>query len=126
MEGVTFEFYIGNTFSKDFTLSGYSDEISEVYFTVKKADDDKKFILQKTLDNGITLVDVEYDTDGVTILSRTYNILIDAGDTEGLKAETEYPFDVKIITSGTLSDFKETVIKGNVILKSAVTRAFNE
>lgn len=126
MDNVIFEFYIGNTFSKDFTLSGYQEEIDEVYFTVKKADDDKKFVLQKTLDNGITLVDVEYEPDGTTILSRTYNILINAGDTENLKVETEYPFDVKIITSESPSDIKETVIKGNVILKSAVTRAYNE
>lgn len=117
MDNVIFEFYIGDTYSRDFTLTGYSETIDEVYFTVKKSDKDKNFILQKTLDNGITLVDDE---------PRTYNILIDATDTETLNVDTEYPFDIEIVTTKTEGDIKKTIIKGVVLLKEATTRIWNE
>ena len=126
MDNVIFEFYIGDTYTRDFTLSGYSDEISEVYFSVKKKDDDKICVIQKKLNDGITLTDVQYEDDGTTIKSRTYNIYIDAEDTEGLKPDIEYPFDIEIITPRDETNLKKTLIKGNVVLKSATTRTWNE
>lgn len=126
MKDVKFEFYIGDTYTRDFIINGYSDTISDVYFTVKKADDDKKFVLQKTLDNGITLTDVQYDTDGTTIISRTYNLLLNADDTETLKPDVEYPFDIEIITPKDNEDVKKTIIKGVLVLSSATTRVWDE
>ena len=126
MKDVKFEFYIGDTYTRDFIINGYSDTISDVYFTVKKADDDKRFVLQKTLDNGITLTDIQYDTDGTTIISRTYNLLLNADDTETLKPDVEYPFDIEIITPKDNDEIKKTIIKGIVVLSSATTRVWDE
>lgn len=126
MEDVIFEFYIGDTYTRDFTLAGYTDDIDEVYFTVKKNDGDKNPILQKYLDNGITLTDVQYEDDGTTIKSRTWNILIGADDTEDMKPDVEYPFDIEIITPKDEDEIKKTIIKGIVLLKTATTRKWNE
>lgn len=126
MDNVIFQFYIGDTYTRDFTIQGYTEDIDEVYFTIKKNDLDKKFLLQKTLDNGITLTDIQYDTDGETILSRTYNIFVDATDTEVLKPDIEYPMDIEIVTNKDNTDIKKTIIKGNVVLNSATTRVWNE
>lgn len=126
MKDAIFEFYIGDTYTRDFIIGGYTDTIDDVFFTVKKADDDKNYLLQKTLGNGITLTDIQYEDDGETIKSRTYNLLIDADDTEGLKAEIEYPFDIEIVTEKTNDDLKLTIIKGVLVLDSATTRKWNE
>ena len=126
MENVMFEFYIGDTYTRDFTITGYSDSIDDIYLTIKKEDDDSRFLLQYTLGHGITLTDVVYDTDGTTILSRTYNILISAIDTEILKADVEYPMDIEIVTQKDTDTLKKTIIKGYVVLKSATTRAWDE
>lgn len=126
MKDVRFEFYIGDTYSRDFTIDGYSEPIDNVFLTIKKEDDDKDFLLQYELDNGITLTDIVYDEDGTTILSRTYNILIGANDTESLKPDTEYPMDVEIITIKDGISIKKTIIKGVLLLDSATTRAWDE
>lgn len=126
MTNVLFEFYIGDTYTRDFTISDYSSEITEVYFSVKKNNSDKRTVLQKKLDNGITLTDVQYDDEG-NITSRTYNILINADDTEDMQVDFEYPFDIEIITPGANSvDIKKTIISGIFKLKSATTRKYNE
>lgn len=126
MKDVIFDFYIGDTYTRDFTLSGYSDVISEVFFTIKKQDDDKFYLIQKKLDDGITLTDVQYEDDGTTIKSRTWNLYIDAEDTEKLKPDVEYPFDIEIITPKDTTNLKKTLIKGNVVLNSATTRKWDE
>ena len=126
MKDVKFEFYIGDTYTRDFTIDGYSEPIDNVFLTIKKEDDDKDFLLQYELDNGITLTDIVYDEDGTTILSRTYNILIGANDTETLKPDTEYPMDVEIITIKDGTSIKKTIIKGVLLLDSATTRAWDE
>ena len=131
MDNVKFEFYIGDTYTRDFIIAGYTDAIDKVYLTVKKQDDDKNYLLQKSLvgdtSDGITLTDVQYEDDGTTIKSRTYNVLFDADDTEGMKADIEYPFDVEIVTNKDGGNaVKSTIIKGNMILKSATTRIWNE
>ena len=128
MDNVIFEFYIGDTYTRDLIIEGYTDSIDEMYFTVKKNDLDKNFLLQKTIDDGITLTDVQYEEDGTTIKSRTYNILINAEDTEGLKVDVEYPFDIEIVTNKTAPspNVKKTIVKGTFVLTSATTRRWDE
>lgn len=125
MDNVKFNFYIGDTYTRDFVITGYSSAIDEVFFTIKKNVDDKRYVLQKTLNNGITLVDVTYDTDGTTILSRTYNLLIDAEDTEDMIPEYEYVFDIEIVTDET-TDLKKTIMTGTIELTNSATRNYNE
>ena len=123
-----FEYYIGDTYTRDFTILGYSAEISNVFFTIKKSDNDKRYVLQKTLDDGITLTDVVYDDNG-NIVSRTYNILINANDTEDLKPDYEYSYDIEIVTPGATAedeDIKKTIIKGIFKVNNATTRVYNE
>jgi len=125
MNNVIFEFHIGDTYTRDLTIDGYSAEISNVFFSVKNNNADKRVILQKKLDDGITLTDVVYDGD--TIVSRTYNILINATDTERMKTDYEYPFDIQINTPGVGTDvIKKTIISGIFRLTDATTRVYNE
>lgn len=126
MKDVLFEYYIGDTYTRDLTIDGYSDEISNIYFSVKQNNKDKRTVLQKTLDNGITLVDVQYDGEG-NIVSRTYNLLIDAEDTETLKPDFDYSFDFEIVTPGANdTDIKKTIITGIFRVLNTTTRYYNE
>ena len=118
-----FEFFIGNTYERNISISNYDDDIDEMYFSVKKSDSDKRVILQKTLDNGITLMSDETIDD---VRYRTYQLVIGADDTEGMKPDVEYPFDVKIVTIKDDNEIKETIVKGNVTLSAATTRVWNE
>lgn len=127
MENVLFEFYIGDTYTRDFTLTNYSAIIDEIYFSVKNNDKDKYTVLQKTLtDGGITLTDIQYDNYG-NILSRTYNILINATDTDNMKTDFDYTFDIEIVSSGEDNvDIKKTIITGIFRLKNTTTKTNNE
>ena len=117
---VTFEFYIGNTYSRDFTLSGWSLFVDKVYFTVKEKETDKRAVLQKTLGNGITLVSEE---DGV----KTFNLLIDSTDTDDMKTDFEYPFDIEIHSTGADGKtIKKTLVVGTLNLLTNSTRTYNE
>lgn len=117
------EFRIGDTYERNFTISKYSDDIDEMYFSIKKNDGNKRVILQKTLENGITIVTDE-TIDGVRY--RTYQLFIDANDTESMKTGVEYPFDIEIVTDKDETKLKKTIVKGNVILNDATTRLWNE
>ena len=125
MQDVIFEFYIGDTYQRDFTIGGYTSDIDEVYFTVKKTQADRKPLIQKTLDNGITLVDIVYTEEG-SILERTYNLLVNASDTDNLTPGTEYVFDIEIVTETEAEPIKKTIITGTVVLNDATTRVYNE
>ena len=117
------EFRIGDTYERNLTISKYNEDIDEMYFSIKKSDDDKRVIIQKTLDNGITIVTDE-TIDGVRY--RTYQLFIDANDTENMKTGVEYPFDIEIVTDKDETKLKKTIVKGNVILNNATTRVWNE
>lgn len=117
------EFRIGDTYERNLTISKYNDDIDEMYFSIKKNDGDKRVILQKTLENGITIVTDE-TIDGIRY--RTYQLFIDANDTESMKTGVEYPFDIEIVTDKDETKLKKTIVKGNVILNAATTRLWNE
>lgn len=123
MNDVRFEFYIGDTYERNFIIKKYTSNIDEVYFSVKKSDLDKKVILQKKLEDGITIVE---DIEENGIRKRTYQLLINSNDTEELTPEIEYPFDIEIVTNEENTSLKQTIIKGVVILTTATTRIWNE
>jgi hypothetical protein len=117
------EYFIGDTYERNFIVKKYTDDIDSVFFSVKKSNGDKKTVLQKTLDNGITLVDdVVVDNER----RRTYQLMINAEDTEDMTPEQEYEFDVEIVTNKDEYDLKQTIITGNFILTNATTRLWNE
>ena len=118
-----FEYFIGDTYERNFKISRYSDDIDEIYFSIKKSDGDKRTVLQKTLGSGITIVTDEVN-DGIR--ERMYQIMIDAEDTESMTPEQDYTYDIEIVTEKTSKDLKKTIVKGNFLLKSATTRIWNE
>ena len=118
-----FEYFIGDTYERNFVIKKYTADIDAVYFSVKKSNGDKKTVLQKTLDNGITLVTDEV-TDDDRI--RTYQLMIDSEDTEEMTPDQEYEFDVEIVTNKEDTNIKKTIITGNFILTNATTRIWNE
>lgn len=117
---VLFEFYRGDTYTRDFTLTGWSLSVDKVYFTVKEKVQDKNAVLQKTLRNGITLV--EETEEG-----KTFNLTICCTDTDELKTEYEYVFDIEIHSIAEDGEvIKKTIITGTMNLLPSSTRTCNE
>lgn len=119
MKEETFEFYRGTTYSRDFTLTGWSLSIEKMYFTVKEDVNNKNAVLQKTLGDGITLV---HEEDGV----KSFNILIEASDTDNMKTDFDYVFDIKVISPGSPEVVKNVVQTGVLRLKGSATSVYNE
>lgn len=113
-----FNFVRGNTYTRDIEIKNYS-KINNIYFTVKEKENDKNIIFRKRLYDGITLADETED-------SKTYNLLIDSEDTDNLRTDYDYYFDVKLITNTTAKPIKLTIIKGTMTLVTDITRVFNE
>lgn len=120
VENVVFEFYRGDTYQRDFTLSGWDFPVNKAYFTVKENVKDKITALQKTLDKGITLVE---DENGV----KTFNLTICCTDTDNMKTDYDYVFDIEIHSPGVDGDvIKKTIMTGKLRLFASSTRSCNE
>ncbi len=120
MNDVLFEFYRGDTYTRDFTLIGWGLSVDKAYFTVKEKVSDKNAVLQKTLGNGITLVDETEE-------GKTFNLNICCTDTDNMKTEYEYVFDIEIhstLEGGEV--IKKTIITGTLNLLPSSTRTCNE
>jgi len=120
MENIIFEFYKGRTYTRDFTITGWSRQINQIYFTVKSAIDDKVYTIQKKIGKGITLVDEGQCEDGNVF--HVYNILIEAMDTDALQINKKYIFDIAIVSD----NIKQTVLTGVLRLKGTATATNNE
>ena len=120
VENILFEFYRGDTYTRDFTVTGWSFSVSKAFFTVKEDIEKKSYVLQKTLNNGITLVD---ESNG----EKTFNLKICCSDTDHMKIDTDYTFDIEIHSEGVNGEMlKKTIITGIVRLKGSATRPCNE
>ena len=111
-----FSFWRGDTFSQNITIKNCLEDITEIYFTVKETYDDKKYVIQKTLKKG-GIVYLDTTEDGVK-----YNLLINATDSDLMKVDTEYVYDMQVVSETT----KVTVLKGTITLEADVTRTINE
>lgn len=111
-----FAFVRGDTWSQNVTIRNNLDEITEIYFTVKETYNDKIAVIQKTLTTG-GIVYLEDTEDG-----QKYNVLINATDTDKMKVDTEYVYDMQIVSGTT----KITVLKGTITLEADVTKTINE
>lgn len=120
MENIIFEFYKGRTYTRDFTITGWSRQINQIYFTVKSAIDDKVYTIQKKIGKGITLVDEGKNEEGNVF--HVYNILIEAMDTDALQINKKYIFDIAIVSD----NIKQTVLTGVLRLKGTATATNNE
>lgn len=113
MEKVDLKFIKGDTFLKGFVIENYEPEITQLYFTVKEKTTDKKFVIQKRLNEGI-----KRDEDN----PNRYILTIDPSDTDNLKVKTNYVYDIQLV-----GDIKRTIIGGYVYLEDwDVTSKVNE
>lgn len=111
---VNFNFVKGDTFSRGFTIEGNKTPIKQIYFTVKNKSSDRNYVLQKRLTKGIEL-DLE--------TPNRYVLIIDADDTNDLKTNYNYVFDIEIETES----IKRTIIGGNLRLDDwDITNKANE
>lgn len=115
MTNVDINFFRGNSYSRSFNIYGWNRNIDEIYFSVKENENDKNCVLQKYLNHGLTLM---ANSDTV----KTYNLNIDAIDTDNMKVDYDYIFDIKIISG----NIKKTIVKGNLTLESEITKTQNE
>lgn len=115
MDNAKFEFYRGDTYERQITITGWNKEIDSMYFTLKKKETDKEPILQKKLGDGIIKIDSEED-------KQKYVLTINATDTDNFKSDTDYVFDIEIISG----NIKKTIVKGTLTLKSDITKTINE
>lgn len=99
MEKINFNFVKGDTYSRGFTIEGFDFPIDQVYFTVKEKSTNKDYVIQKTLFNGI-----ERDPDN----PNRYVLTIDADDTNNMKTNYNYVFDIQIVGNS----IKKTIIGG--------------
>lgn len=120
MNNVKFEFYRGRTYTRDFTITGFTQPIDEVFFTCCENVNNKDYCLRKSLNNGITIVDTGTDEDGNSYT--TFNLLINATDTDHMKANKEYGFDIALISGAN----KIQVITGTLTLDGTYTKTCNE
>lgn len=88
----------------------YTEELSEIYFTVKRNYRDRKIWMQKTLTGG----GITYAGDG------EYRLHINPEDTDSMDFG-EYDFDFEVIAPG----IKQTT-RGKMELTSEVTHASDE
>lgn len=85
-------------------------EITEIFFTVKKQYEDKRYLFQKRLSNGTIIKDE----------AGNYIFTIEAEDTDNLDVD-EYVFDIELVGEG----LKQTTV-GKLVLTNEVTRRCNE
>jgi hypothetical protein len=103
MEKINFNFVKGDSYSRGFTVDNCPLSITQIYFTVKEKSSDRNYVIQKRLNNGISK-----DQD----ITGRYVLTIDPSDTDDLKVNTNYVFDIEIIAGS----FKKTIIGGNLRL----------
>lgn len=96
----------GDTTSIGVTINGLESDPVELYFSVKRSYNDKKYVFQKSLNDGI-------DTDG----EYHYVVHVDPSDTETLVAG-RYVYDVELNINNTIV----TPVKGEFEISSDVTR----
>lgn len=99
MEKINFNFVKGDTYSRGFTIEGFDFAIDQIYFTVKEKSTNKNYVIQKTLTKGIEL-------DPNT--PNRYVLTIDADDTNNMKTNFNYVFDIQIV----VESVKKTIIGG--------------
>ena len=114
------EFYKGRTYSRDFTINDFTDNIDEILFTACENIENKHYCLRKSLGNGIEIVDTGINEDGTTYT--TYNLTLEATDTDHLKTNQEYGYDIAMFSN----DDKYQLIEGKIKLSGTYTKTCNE
>jgi hypothetical protein len=98
----------GDTLAFGFELDGVTS-VDGVYFSVKKTKHDDEYILQKTLNNGIELVE-----------SGKYSVRVAPSDTHDLDVGIYY-YDLQIGVNGDIF----TMLYGTLEIEADITRDYN-
>lgn len=115
-----FTFHKGRTFSQDFSVINFKGKIDNILFTACENPENKHYCLRKSLGDGITLVDEGTDEDGNNY--KTYNLLIEATDTDHLKSKVKYGYDIAMYSNKQ----KHQLMEGTLTLSSIQTKTCNE
>lgn len=103
----------GDTLSHPIIVEGLEQDLDGVYFTCRESlNDDSELIFQKSLNNGITYLYYDEETD-----TRTYIVRIAPADTKDLQSGTYY-YDEKIVVNGDMF----SIMKGRFILEQNATK----
>ena len=107
MDNVKFGFYRGDTYSRDFTIEGYENNIDDIHFTVKEVETDKFYYLNENTVN----VDIEKDKQEVivNITNESKNPSLDieknGPDTAEVGAKIEYDISIRNTGNTYLDNF---------------------
>jgi len=103
----------GDTLSHNIYVEGLNQDLESVYFTCRDGlNDDSEILIEKSLNNGITYMYYDEETD-----TRTYVVRIAPSDTKDLQAGT-YFYDEQIAVNGDVI----TIMKGKFIIEQDATR----
>lgn len=100
----------GDTFAFGIEIEGNTQELDAAYLTVKKDIDADVYVFQKSLEDGISIVETGDD-------SISYRVRIAPNDTKNLEAG-KYPYDLELRLNGDVF----TPIKGVLYIEKDVTR----
>ena len=103
----------GDTLSHPIIVEGLGQDLEGVYFTCRRSlDDDSEQAFQKSLNNGITYMYYDAETD-----TRTYVVRIAPADTKDLQSGVYY-YDEKITVNGDMF----SIMKGRFIIEQNATK----
>ena len=103
----------GDTLSFPFYVEGLNQDLESVYFTCRDgANDNSEILFEKSLNDGITYMYYDEETD-----TRTYLVRISPADTKDLQSGTYY-YDEQIEVNGDIF----TIMKGRFIIEQDVSR----
>ena len=103
----------GDSLSHPIFVQGLEQDLESVYFTCRDTlNDNSEILIEKSLNNGITYLYYDEETD-----TRTYVVRIEPADTKDLQAGTYY-YDEQIGVNGDIF----TIMKGKFIIEQDATR----
>lgn len=103
----------GDTLSHPIIVENLGQDLEGVYFTCRDSlNDDSNVLFQKSLNNGITYLYYDEETD-----TRTYIVRIAPEDTKDLQTGT-YFYDEKVIVNSDVI----TIMKGRFIVEQNATK----
>jgi hypothetical protein len=103
----------GDTLSHPIFVENLQQDLESIYFTCRDgANDNSEILFEKSLNNGITYMYYDEETD-----TRTYLVRIAPSDTKDLQSGTYY-YDEQIAVNGDVI----TIMKGRFIIEQDITR----
>ena len=102
----------GDTHSHPIIVEGLNQDLEGIYFTCRNGlNDDSEVLFQKSLNNGITYMYYDEETD-----TRTYVVRIAPEDTVDLQSGTYFYDETVIVNSDVF-----TIMKGRFIIEQKAT-----